>query len=79
VTEFNPHHIWKWVAPFLWLKCPYDHFFEEVNPTRTKLTWVIEAQGLGKSVIGRLFAKVDRKSLDRAIPLLVEEMNASRV
>jgi hypothetical protein len=79
VTEFNPYHNWKWVAPFLWLKCHYDHLFEELNPTRTKLTWVIEAQGFGKSVIGRLFAKVYSKSLDRAIPLLVEEMNASRV
>jgi hypothetical protein len=79
VTEFNPYHNWKWVAPFLWLKCHYDHFFEELNPTQTKLTWVIEAKGFGKSVIGRLFAKVYSKSLDRAIPLLVEEMNASRV
>jgi hypothetical protein len=40
---------------------------------------VIEAKGFGKSVIGGLFAKVYSKSLDRAIPLLVEEMNASRV
>ena len=38
-----------------------------------------EAKGFGKSVIGGLFAKVYSKSLDRAIPLLVEEMNASRV
>ncbi len=40
---------------------------------------MIEAKGFGKSVIGRLFAKVYSKSLDRAIPLLVEEMNASRM
>ena len=45
----------------------------------TKLTWVIEARGFGKSVIGRLFAKIYTKNLDRAIPLLVEEMNANRV
>jgi hypothetical protein len=43
------------------------------------LTWVIEAKGFGKSVIGGLFARVYSKSLDRAIPLLVEEMNAGRV
>jgi hypothetical protein len=79
VTEFNPLRSWKWVGGFLWLTCHYDHHFEALNPTQTKLTWVIEASGFGKSVIGRLFAKVYSKSLDRAIPLLVEEMNASRV
>jgi hypothetical protein len=78
VTEFDPYRHWKWVAGFLWLTCHYDHRFEELNPTQTKLTWVIEASGFGKSVIGRLFAKIYSKSLDRAIPLLVEQMNASR-
>lgn len=79
VTEFNPYHNWKWVAGFLWLTCHYDHRFEELNPTLTKLTWVIEAKGFAVSVIGRLFAKIFSKNLDRAIPLLVQETNASRV
>jgi hypothetical protein len=78
VTEFNPHHNWKWVSDFLWLTCHYDHIFEELNPTQTKLTFVIEGEGFGKSIIGRLFAKIYRKNLDRAISCLVEEMNASR-
>lgn len=79
VTEFNPYRNWKWVAPFLWLACHYDHLFEELNPTQTKITFVIEAEGFGKSVIGRLFAKIYSKNLDRAIALLIQEMNASRV
>jgi hypothetical protein len=79
VTEFNPYRNWKWVGRFLWLTCHYDHRFEELNPAQTRLTWVIEANGFGKSVLGRLFARIYSKSLDRAIPLLVEEMNASRV
>jgi hypothetical protein len=79
VTEFKPYHSWKWVAGFLWLTCHYDHRFEELNPTQTRFTWVIEAEGFGKSVIGRLFARIYRKDLDRAIPFLVEEMNTSRV
>jgi hypothetical protein len=78
VTEFSPSHNWKWVAGFLWLTCHYDHRFEELSPTQTRLTWVIEAQGFGKSVIGRLFARIYSKHLDRAIPLLVHEMNAGR-
>jgi hypothetical protein len=77
MTEFNPYRNWKWVGGFLWLTVHYDHRFEELNPTQTKLTWVVEAKGFGISVFGRLFAKIYSKNLDRAIPLLVEEMKAS--
>jgi uncharacterized membrane protein len=79
VTEFNPYRNWKWVGGFLWLTVHYDHQFEELNPTQTKLTFVVEASGFGVSVIGRLFAKIYSKNMDRAISLLVQEMNASRV
>jgi uncharacterized membrane protein len=79
VTEFNPYRNWKWVGGFLWLTVYYDHRFEELNPTQTKITFVLEAKGFGMSVIGRLFAKVYSKNLDRAIALLIQEMNASRV
>ena len=74
----NPYRNWKWVGGFLWLSCYYDHCFEELTPAQTKLMWVVEANGFGESVIGPLFAKDYSKNLDRAIPLLVEEMNASR-
>src|SRR5258708_6622761 len=43
VSEFNPYRNWKWIGNFLWLTIYYDHQFEAINPTRTKLTWVIEA------------------------------------
>ena len=77
MTEFNPHANWKWAGRFLWLIVHYDHRFDELSPTQTRLTWIIEARGLGVSVFGRLFAKIYRKNLDRAVPSLVEEMNAS--
>ena len=78
VTEFNPYRNWKWVGGFLWLTIYYDHRFEEMNSTQSKLTFELEASGFGKSVLGRLFAKVYSKTLDRAILMLVQEMNASR-
>src|SRR5437660_12210680 len=78
VTEFNPYGNWKWIGGFLWLTIYYDHRFEELTATQTRLTFEIDAKGFGVSVLGRLFAKIYSKSLDRAIPLLVEEMNASR-
>src|SRR5262245_47679446 len=78
VTEFNPYRNWKWVGDFLWLTVYYDHRFEELNPSQTRLTFVVEMTGFGVSVLGRLFARVYSKPLDRAISLLVQEMNASR-
>lgn len=79
VTEFNPPRNWKWVGGFLWLTVIYDHQFEPVDARHTKLTWVIEANGFGAIILGRLFAWIDRGSLDRAIPLLIAEMNASAI
>ena len=79
VTAFNPDRNWIWVGDFLWLTIDYDHRFEELNPTQTRITFALEASGFGKSVFGRLFAKVYSKTLDRAIAFLVQEMNASRV
>ena len=79
VTEFNPYRNWKWIGNFLWLTVHYDHLFEELNSTRTKLTFVIAAKGFGVSVLGRLFAKIYSQSLDPAIAFLIQEMNASRV
>jgi hypothetical protein len=77
VTEFNPHRSWKWVGDFLWLTIYYDHRFEVLNPTQTKITFELEAKGFGKSFLGRLFARIYSRTLDRAIALLVQEMNAS--
>jgi uncharacterized membrane protein len=79
MTEFNPYRNWKWVGGFLWLTVHYDHRFEDMNSTRTRLTWLVEVRGFGLSIFGRLFAKFYNKNLDRAIPLLVEEMNTGRV
>jgi hypothetical protein len=78
VTAFNPFRNWVWVGDFLWLDIYYDHRFEELNPTQTKITFALEASGFGKSLFGRLFAKIYSKTLDRAIALLVQEMNVSR-
>jgi hypothetical protein len=79
VTEFHPYRNWIWVGGFLWLTVYYDHRFEEVTPTQTRITFVLEAKGFGKSVIGRFFARIYSRTLDRAIALLVQEMNSSSV
>jgi hypothetical protein len=77
VTEFNPPRNWKWVGAFLWLTVIYDHVFEPLDSEHTKLIFIIEAKGFGASILGRLFAWIYRRNLERAIPLLVAEMEAA--
>ena len=77
MTEFNPPRSWKWVGAFLWLTVIYDHRFEALDAEHTKLIWVIQAKGFGASILGRLFAMIYRRNLEKAIPLLVAEMEGS--
>ena len=79
MTEFNPPHNWKWVGSFLWATVIYDHQFEPLGAKHTRLIWVIEAKGFGARILGWLFARIYRRSLERAIPLLIAEMNATSV
>jgi hypothetical protein len=74
MTEFNPPRNWIWVGPFLWATVIYDHRFEALDAEHTKLIWTVEAKGFGASFLGRLFAKIYRRNLEKAIPLLIAEM-----
>ena len=78
VTEFVPKSHWKWSSKFLGLTVHYDHRFESINDGRTKVQFIIEARdvGFGKFVIGKLYASIYSKNLDKAIPNLVAEINA---
>lgn len=78
MTEINPFRNWKWVGTFLWLVVYYDHRFEKIDERRTKLTWLVSADGFGVSVAGKLFATIYNRNLDKAIPRLISEMNALR-
>jgi hypothetical protein len=60
---------WEWVGRVLWLTIRYDHRFDAV-PDGTQLTWTVSEDGARRSVIGRLFAKVYARLVDRAIPRL---------
>ena len=75
-TEINPLRNWKWAGPILWLMIHYDHQFEAVDRQHTKLTWVVDAEGFGVSVFGRLFAAIYNGNLNKAIPNLIGEMKA---
>jgi hypothetical protein len=74
MTELDPPRSWKWAGPFLWVTVHYDHRFEPAGERRTRLVFVVEAEGLGASVVGRLFGALYARNLDRAIPNLVAEV-----
>jgi hypothetical protein len=76
MTEFDPPRNWKWTGPILWLKIIYDHRFEPLDAQHTRLVWTVEADGLGASTVGRLFAALYRRNMERAIALLIREMNS---
>lgn len=77
MTEFNAYRNWKWVGPFLWLTVQYDHRFDSLHDQQTKLRFVLEASGFAVGLFGRLFAKIYRRNLEKAIPLLVKEIETN--
>src|SRR5262249_26886871 len=74
VTEFSRRGHWTWVGRFLWLTVEYVHRFEPEPGDRTRLTWEVWVDGRGAGSIGRVFAAIYRRNLDKAIPRLIEEM-----
>jgi len=75
MIEFHSLRNWKWAGPFLWLRIEYDHLLESLPGDSTRVTFVVDGEGFGSSLIGRLFAIVYNQNLDRAIPALISEMN----
>lgn len=76
MTEFNPPENWKWAGPFMNLTVHYDHRFEPLGEDRCRLVWVVDVEGFGAAVLGRIFAAIYRRNLNRAIPRLIEEIDA---
>jgi Polyketide cyclase / dehydrase and lipid transport len=76
MTQWSPGANWKWTGPFLWLTVDYDHRFRELGPSETEITFIVEGEGLGVSLLGPVFAFIYQRSLERAIPALVAELEA---
>ena len=76
MTEFDPPRSWKWAGPFLGLTIHYDHRFEPVDVANTRFVWAVDAEGFGASVLGRFFAAIYARSLDRAIRGLMALLGA---
>ena len=74
MEELNAGVNWKWAGRFLWITVHYDHQFSRSGPEESDIGFVLDGEGLGARAFGRLFAAIYARSLDRAIPNLVEEL-----
>jgi hypothetical protein len=74
IEELTPGRNWKWAGPFLWMTVHYDHQFNRTGPEELEVRFVLDGEGFGAGVFGRLFAAIYARNLDRAIPRLVREL-----
>jgi hypothetical protein len=70
VTLFEPGRRWEWVGPFLWLTVAYDHVVAPGEGGGSRVDFRLRASGFGAGTLGRIFARVYARDLDRAIPRL---------
>lgn len=69
VTEFEDRRHFRWEGSFLWLGLGYDHVVETVAQG-SRITFRVDGWGRGLNTVGRLFARIYARNLDRAIPRL---------
>ena len=77
MLTLSPPDRWLWTGGFLWLRVDYDHVFEELGPERTRIRFLVDISGFASGSLGRLFTAIYAKNLDRAIPNLIAELEAS--
>lgn len=75
VETFDPPRRWRWVGRFLSVRVHYDHWFADADG-RTRLTWIVDAEGPGAATVGRVFGAIYARILDRAIPNLQAELRS---
>ncbi len=70
VTKFEDGRRFRWEGSFLWLGLGYDHLVTTDDTGRASITFTVDGVGVGVDTIGRLFASMYARTLDRAIPRL---------
>jgi hypothetical protein len=76
MTEFDPPRHWKWVGKFLGSEISYDHVFVENGSSETMIRFVVDANGWSLPLFAGIFGRIYKRNLERAVPLLVREINA---
>lgn len=76
MVEFEPLKHWKWVGKFLGAEIRYDHIFTESGPAQTTMRFGVDAEGWSVPLVAGIFGRIYRRNLDRAVPLLIQEIEA---
>jgi hypothetical protein len=77
MVEFDPPRQWKWVGSFLGSPILYDHIFSPTEPGQTTVRFTVDVGGGPGAFLRGIFGHIYRKNLDRAVPLLVQEIEAT--
>jgi hypothetical protein len=65
---------WRWDGTFLWLRLAYDHVVEPRPGGGSTVTFTVDGGGRGAGSIGKAFAWIYARNLDRALPALQQEL-----
>jgi hypothetical protein len=79
MVEFEPPGHWKWAGSFLGSQILYDHIFSEDKPNQTAIRFTVDAGGCPAVLIRGIFGWIYRRNLDRAVPLLIQEIEEATV
>lgn len=76
MIEFDPTRHWKWAGSFLGSQILYDHIFSQTEPGQTSVRFTVDVDGGPGALLRGIFGRIYRKNLERAVPLLVQEIEA---
>lgn len=74
MTAFDPPRSWTWAGRAMGVTIDYQHRFEPVSPTTTRLVWVVRSRGRA-GIRAWLFALVYARLINRAIPRFVASLS----
>ena len=77
MIEFDQPRHWKWVGPFLGSEILYDHIFSQNEIGQTTVRFTVDVAGGPSALFRGIFSRIYRKNLERAVPLLVQEIEGT--
>lgn len=76
MVEFEPLQYWKWRGSFLGSQVVYDHIFSRIDARLTRIHFTVDLSGVTASIVSGIFGRIYQKNLDRALPLLIREIES---
>jgi Polyketide cyclase / dehydrase and lipid transport len=76
MTAFDPPLSWTWTGRVMGVTIDYEHRFEPVEPTRTRMVWTVRNRRSRLGVRERLFSVIYGRLIDRAWPRFVSWLSA---